>query len=309
MSNNLFFCFNHQNKAEAYIRALVSRGWEETKDPGQARFILADSNVNHRRKTLDSYHARGVKVFLYPHAARPNIFWDFPGQDFSGRVDAHFTISPGHVEIMRAYGYPYPIEVVGWHLSQIRPFRPREEIRRIVFAPIHPNNNGYLGAVDRDLNNRTFSRLLSVSPAIHNFELAVRYIGDLRSIGIWRAGGVQYIEGYKDQSTSEIDGADLVVSHQTYAFLAVARGIPTLMMGEDLPPRWGGSDREIKTVKSWEKYRDLMRYPLDILAGDPAELMSRAACSDEDIQDWRRRMIGDPFDPDRFVDRVEEYLS
>lgn len=302
-----FFCFNHQGKASAFVDALLARGWEKTNDPGEARFLLSDSNVNARGRTLAHYHAEGKKVFLYPHAARPNIFWDFPGQSFDGKIDAHLVSASGHIDIMRAYGFPYPLEVVGWHLCEIRPFSPRPDIRKVVFGPIHPNSNGFLCEVDRDLNLSTFTILHKLS-VILGFELIVRYIGDLRSIGIWKAGGITYIEGAKDHSTQEIDEADLVVSHQTFAYLAVARGIPTLMMGEDLPPRWGGTEGDIKTALSWDKYRDLMRYPLDILAGDPIELIRCASETDEPIREWRERMIGEPFDPERFVDRIEEML-
>jgi hypothetical protein len=305
--DNLFFCFNHQNKADSYIRALESRGWKKVSDPGEARFILSDSNVNHRRKTLDHYHAQGKKVFLYPHAARPNIFWDFPGQDFEGKIDAHFIAAAGHGEIMRSYGFPYPLEVAGWSLCPIRPFQAKPDIRRVVFAPIHPNSNGFLCTVDKRINKATFTILLRLAD-LCGFELLVRCIGELADNGIWKAGGVAYIQGRKDQSVGEIDAADLVVSHQTFAFLAVARGIPTLMMGESYAPRWGGSERELKTVRSWDVYKDLFRYPLDILEGDPVELVNRARESDESIRDWRERMIGEPFDPGAFVDRLEKYL-
>jgi hypothetical protein len=304
---NKFFTFNHQGKADAYIRAMTARGWQETKDPGEARFIFSDSNVLHRGKSLEVY-GRRAKVFIYPHAARPNIFWDFPGQDFAGRIDCHFVAAPGHAQVMKAYGFPHPIEVIGWSLSRILPFQPKKELKRILFGPIHPNSNGFLCALDRSLNRRAFETLLKVSD-ICNAELIVRHIGDLKVNNIWKAGGVTYIEGQKDQSTNEIDRADLVVSHQTFAYLAVARGIPTLMMGEADPPRWGGTEEALKYVKSWEKYKDLLMYPLDLLsAADPIALIESATCSDEAIRDWRESMIGRPFDTTRFADTLEGYL-
>lgn len=302
-----FFVFNHQGKADAFVYALTTRGWTQTKDPGQACFLLSDCDVKNRYRTLEGYHQRGVKIFLYPHAARPNIFWDFPGTPFAPFIDAHFVVSGGHARIMRAYGLPYDLQAVGWHLCPMLPFRPRAEVKRIVFAPIHPNSNGFLCRLDRELNVSSFRRLLSF--VNDQMTLTVRHIGSLQQNGIWKAGGIQYVDGARDLSYQEIDQADLVVSHQTYAYLAVARGVPTLMMGEWHAPRWGGSEKDLATVRSWEKYRDLLMYPLDILAEDdlPA-LVQRAIRSDCEIADWRDRLIGQPFQPDRFVKTLESYL-
>lgn len=304
-----FFCYNHQGKADAYIQALTTRGWRQIKDPGQALFILSDSDVLTRFKSLKEYHRRNIKIFLYPHAARPNIFWDFPDTRYAEFITAHFVAAEGHIEIMRAYGNPYPLEVVGWHLCPIHPFRPRTEIKRIVFAPIHPNNNGFLCKLDKELNQETFKRLQSLMT--DTISLTVRHLHDLKQNGLWRAGGVEYIEGKPDLSCLEIDQADLVVGHQTYPTLAVARGVPTLMMGEWHRPRWGGTEEKLSYVRSWEKYRDLLMYPLDILAPAEADLpalLNRAIQSDCDTADWRRRLIGEPFAPGRFVDALESFL-
>lgn len=302
-----FFCFNHQTKADAYIMALITRGWMQTSHIDQACFILADADVRGRNRTLSEYGRRGVNIFLYPHAARPNIFWDFPDTPYSDFVTAHFVATEGHIEIMRAYGNPYDLNAVGWHLSPIAPFRPRLEIRKILFAPIHPNSNGFLCRLDREINAEAFRRLLKL--VTDGVTLTVRHLHDLKKNGLWRAGGVEYLEGQPDLSYRQIDQADLVISHQTFGYMAVARGVPTLMMGEWHAPRWGGSEVELTTVMSWEKYQHLVIYPLDILAEqDPGVLATRAAHSDCEIADWRARMIGQPFDGDRFVDLVESYL-
>jgi hypothetical protein len=208
---------------------------------------------------------------------------------------------------MRAYGLRCPLKVVGWHFCPINPFKPRDRVKRILFAPIHPNSNGFLSRIDKDLNVRTFKRLLTL--LTDGIVLTVRYLHDLQQNGLWKAGGVEYILGTPDLSYREIDQSDLVVSHQTLAHLAVARGVPTLMMGEWLPPRWGGSEDAPAFVKSWDKYKDLLMYPLDVLAdGDLNDLVCRAIFSDVEIADWRNRLIGQPFDGDHFVDSLENYL-
>lgn len=302
-----FFCFNHQGKADAYIRALEARGWKQSTSIALARFVLADADVRGRQRQLAEAARRRKKIFLYPHAARPNIFWDFPGTSYSSFVTAHFVVSEGHIQIMKAYGNPYPLHAVGWHLCPILPFRARREIRNVLFGPIHPNSNGFLCRLDRQLNREAFERVRSL--ASEGVALTVRHLHDIKTNGLWRAGGVTYVEGSRDQSYAEIDQADLVVSHQTFAHLAIARGVPTLMMGEWHPPRWGGSEEALQMVRSWDRYRDLLAYPLDILAEEDTQaLATRATGCDCEIEDWRERLIGTPFDGDRFVDLVESYL-
>lgn len=304
---SLFFCFNHQGKADAYIQALTARGWTLTRQPGRARFILSDVDVYGREKALAEYHKLRIPIFLYPHAARPNIFWDFPGAPYSGFATAHFVSAEGHIDIMRAYGNKLPLHAVGWHLSPIVPFRPRMQVKRILFAPIHPNSNGFLGRLDKELNLQTLKKLLPLMEG--DVSVKVRYLHDLKQNGLWRAGGVEYMEGQADLSYRQVDEADLVVGHQTIAYISVARGVPTVMMGEWHTPRLGGTEEKLVTVRSWDKYKDLMMYPLDILAEDDTmALFNRAIESDCEIAEWRERLIGKPFAADHFVDVVESYL-
>jgi hypothetical protein len=304
---DIFFAYKHQGKEEAFRRALRSRGYEETKRPDEASIILSDMDISSRGRNLLEYSRQGKKIFLYPHGGIPNIFWDFPGYEPSPAVSAHFVAAPGHYEVMKAYGYPRPIEVVGWHLSGIRPFRPARDLRRILFAPIHPNNNGFLSRIDREINAETFRRAVRLATDERS-SLTVRYLGDLKSNGLWRAGGVMYLQGAPDLSHNEIDRADIVIAHHTFAYIAIARGAPTLMMGEAETPRVGGSEEKLVRSRNWDKYRDLMRYPLDILEGDPFSLAVQATESDRDIIQWRERMIGDVFQPGAFVDCLESYL-
>lgn len=304
-----FYFYNHQNKGMPLIKALQDAGYEWTAQAGYADFVFSDSDVPCRNRSLTSFHQRGKRVFLYSHAARPNLFNDFEGYPPSRFIDADFVQAAGHISILRAIGLDHPFEVTGWYLCPIRPFQPRERAYRVLFAPIHPNNNGTLSKVDRDLNVAVFRKLIPLADK-GLIKLTVRYLRGLERNNLWIQEGVDYIEGQPDQSYAQIDEADLVVSHQTFAHIAVARGVPTVMMGEDTPPRIGCEEhRDFKYVRSWEKYKDLLMYPLDILAEDDTlALFERAIRSDEDIAGWRARLIGGPFEPDRFIRTVEKYL-
>lgn len=139
----------------------------------------------------------------------------------------------------------------------------------------------------------------------------VRYIYSLESNGLRHEDGIIYKEGSTaGDPFHDMISADVVVSHQTFAWMAVAKGIPTVMMGENIPPHVGDLHAsEFRWAKSWKEYLRLIKYPLDILdEGDTYELLQRAGESDAAILDWKTRMIGEAFDPEKFVQIVENYL-
>jgi hypothetical protein len=227
---------------------------------------------------------------------------------YSNVITAQFVPTEGHAEIMRLYGNPYMLHAIGWHLCPVEPFKPRHQLKNILFAPIHPNSNGFLCKLDRELNAETYRRLLEFSRS-NNIKLTVRYLHKLEQNGLGVESGVRDLRGDPDQSFSEIDLADLVVAHHTFAYMAIARGVPTVMMGEWHAPRMGSKEHEMITAISWEKYQHLLAYTYDILAeADTLALFKRAIACDEEIADWRQRMIGEPFDGEKFATIVERYL-
>jgi hypothetical protein len=305
----IFYFYNHQNKGLPLVRAMEAAGWRWTSQSSHAQAIFSDSDVPSRSKSLTSFHQRGKKIFLYPHAARPNLFNDFEGYPPFPHTTAHFIPAIGHAEILRLIGLRHTFEVTGWYLCPIRPFQPREQVRKILFAPIHPNSNGTLSTADKKINADTMRKLMPLVES-GEIELTIRFLRGLEKNGLWPVDGVNYIEGQPDQSFEQIDAADVVVSHQTFAHIAVARGVPTVMMGEDVPPRIGCEEYgTFQYVRNFDRYKHLLMYPLDILAEEntPA-LLERAVRSDAEIADWRARLIGQPFDPCDFVPLVKKYL-
>jgi hypothetical protein len=260
---------------------------------------------------LEAAHASGTPVVMYPHAARPMVQWDGILAP-SPMTRCSFAHAPGGVEVLKRFGYPYPVEAAGWSLCPLRPFTPVERVRHIVYGPIHPNTNGWLHQDELSINRRAFERLRAYCRETGT-KLTVRYLRGLVQNGLEKVEGVSYVQGRADQSTAEIDQADLVVGHQTFAYLAAARGKPTLMMAEDIPPRSGNRLELYRYVASWEKYGDYLAYPLDILATDgsvaaTAALIERACAGDPAAAEWRARFIGQPFDGPAFVRTLESYL-
>lgn len=298
---------DHQNKSLFYREALAEAGWNFTdRDNVQGvRFILTDADW--REDMMEKARGRGVPVFLYPHAARPMVQYD--GCVEPKPVRCMFTHAEGGRELMRKIGYPNPVEVVGWSYSDVRPFQPVEEVNRILFAPIHPNANGYLHQVDRDLNRQTFAALVEYCRKV-KAELSVRYIGTPEECGLDAVNddGVEMHRGKKNNSTADMESADVVVAHQTFAYIAVALGIPTVMMGEDIPPRSGNTEEGFRYVDHWGDYKDDLMFPLDILAGDPADVIGRACAGCAAVESWKERFIGRSFDGAAFVEKLESYL-
>ena len=310
MNVKLCRVFDHQNKSAAYREALAAAGYAFTdRDNVQGvRFYLSDADW--RMGMMDQAHGRGIPVFLYPHAARPMVQYD--GCVQPNPVKAMFTHAEGGAEIMKRIGYPYPVEVVGWSFSEVRPFQSVKKIESILFAPIHPNANGYLNEVDKDLNRKTLRILLKYCRET-GISLSMRYIGSLADCGLSAVvaahqGEFEMHQGKKTNSWDDIEKHDIIVSHQTFAYSAVALGVPTVMMGEDVAPRSGNSEAGFRYVDHWEDYREYLMFPLDILNGDPAKVLKTAAKGSKAVEDWKKRFIGEPFDGSAFVEKLESYL-
>jgi len=120
---------------------------------------------------------------------------------------------------------------------------------------------------------------------------------------------VVYVKSSMDGSYSRLLESDIVVGHQTVAWMAVALGVPTLMMAEDMPTHFRNRGAEWINTPSWDKVVDLFRYPLDILnVDDTLALLEDTISTDCDIEDWKRRMIGEPIDNDKFLSEMERFL-
>jgi Zn ribbon nucleic-acid-binding protein len=302
-----FLCFAHQNKETLMQQALLPKYHQISLIGGNmedVKFVLTDSDVMGRANRLQKLADKGIaRFFVYPHAARPNLFNDY--YEPSPHTTAMLVSARGHIEILRSFGYPKSIEVIGWHLCPIQTFHPRPDPRKILFAPIHPKN----ADIDRDVNQRAFALLchLAHRDLIH---LTVRHIGPLSGSGLVHTEhpNIEYVQGQANGSYEQIDKADVVVAHQTYAYMAVARGVPTVMMAEDMPTHFlNGAG--YYCVRSWDKYGYLLQFPLDILKEDDTMgLLRRAAACDEEIAEWRERMIGEQFVAEQFVKTIERYL-
>lgn len=81
-------------------------------------------------------------------------------------------------------------------------------------------------------------------------------------------------------------------------------------MDEHVCPKAGNSSESFAYIRDWDKLAPLMMYPLDLnTTTDVNALITRASQTDEDIRDWRSRMIGRTFNGKEFVNFVNSYCD
>lgn len=317
LMSKVFYMTNHQNKSHKLAQALIDAGWTRsgTAIHPSVKCALFDHDVGPGgigfRSPLVELEKHGMPVMMFPHAARPNLQWDgmYPVWPHARVM---FTSTEEHGEVMRRYGYPIPTEAIGWIFCDQKPFKKVEKERNInvLFAPIHPNNNGFLHPIDKAINASVYSTLI-MTPGI---KVKVRHVKRADLNGLWHVSGVSWKLGKTEieDALADIDAADVVFGHQTLAYMAVARGKPLVMFGDQMVPKSGNDMKNMRFAKNYEKYRDLMKYPAEAenarCGPEMMKLIQRVISKDVG-KSWKERMIGSVFDPKHFVELVEKYSS
>ena len=127
-------------------------------------------------------------------------------------------------------------------------------------------------------------------------------------LGLEKVPGAFYQQANLDMdgSIKAIDEAEVVVTYPgTFATLAVSRGKPVVVYGQDICPHDGYSDKMMKYVKHWDDYREFMRYPYDISnkSHKAVEGIIRHAAVNEAVE-WRNRFIGEQMKANVLVDTL-----
>lgn len=294
---------DYQHKADRLRKAIAHAGHQVVSEWPDALLIDHDAQVAHYRRVIERAYSEEAKILLYSHGAPVIVAWDGIWKP-SQYVTAYLAQSPGQKAVMQAYKYPHPICVIGWHFCEQRKFSPALKLNRVLFAPWHPHSNGWLNPEIMTLNTRVYSKLIATG-----HKITVRCVRSLEENGLYPADMVENQQSNMtiEDAVKAIDAAQLVVSNPgTFASLAVARGKPVVMYGQDIQPHDGYSADGLRYVKSWDAYRDLMRYPYDITDSKPNATANiiHAAANQEAVQ-WRAQFIGEPFNPAEFVELLE----
>ncbi|WP_028065378.1 hypothetical protein [Solirubrobacter soli] len=295
---------DHYRRSVPFAYALSLAGHElVAPDAFGADVFLIDFDppLEGYRRLIDGHADAGAKVVLYPHAAGgPMLSYDAIWEPYE-RVDANFVAGVGHAEFLRRIEYPAPVHTIGWTSGDQRPFQPRADVRRVLFAPTHPNADGSMLGRLRDENAEVFTKLLE-GP----WKLTVRHIGTLEENGLWPVDGVEFVDGRTVPPIKNIDATDAVVAGAgSFPTISVSRGVPTVIYGQGSVVL-GLPDEETSPLRRGERYLDYVRFPFDVADGPLDEVVHAAASSPEGIADWRRRFVGHAFHPGRFAAAIEQ---
>lgn len=292
---------DHQNKSIGLVKAIGDYGKHQIVEFEQfADMLLIDHDVtSYYKNIIERYTLAGAKIVLYPHGATAHLAWDgvWP---VDSRVNAYLAQSEGQAEVMRRYGYPNPIYVTGWHWCEQKKFKETTpEKKTILFAPIHPQDSGFIYSKVKDLTTKALDYLCTLK----DFDITVRYLGDIKQNRLDDYSGINFVQGYADNSIADIDRADLVVSFGTFAYLAIARGIPTIMYRQSIPYFDGHNEENVRFASNYHLYEDFIKYPYDV---EDEPNIEKVVNSDKTIIQWKDKFIGEQINPERLNDSLEE---
>ena len=289
---------DHQHKSIGLIQAMMDNGVEISRVDPDILLIDCDFTVGHYPKTIEKAYQGGAEIVLYSHGAPVVVVWDSVWEPMQ-YTKAYLAQSPGQKWVMESYGYPVPITVVGWHFCPQLPFKPVDKLSKVLFAPWHPHGNGWMNPEEMELNAKVYEALRKMP-----YELTVRLVHTAEQNGLYLDDGVigQQSNLTLEGAIQAIDEAELIVSNLgTFACLAVARGKPVVVYGQDITPHDGFSFSGINYVKHWKEYRDYMRYPYGIADIEHA--------SKNEASDWRAKFIGDPLNADALMTALKGVLE
>ncbi|MFA5715011.1 MAG: hypothetical protein WC998_04695 [Candidatus Paceibacterota bacterium] len=293
-----FYINQYQNKGQAFKTALIKAGHVEDLDAPDVALFDRDRYIHNDREPRREVCAYiNSTIMVYPHSALPPWWYD-------GLVALHdyvkcvFVIGEGQKRAMNIIAPQARVETTGWPWCEVKPFNRPDEIRNILFAAIHPAG-GKLRPEALEANQSIMRDLIALPQSKYN--ISVRYVENRMRQGLRRYESINWIRGTADNSTTDIDNADLVIAEGTMMHLAVARGKPVIGINQHLPCRTNNHS-DLYTPHNWDKYGSGIAYPINY--GDaPLEALFDRAMTEQ--TQWRKDFVGDEMDPIMFAGKVE----
>jgi hypothetical protein len=300
-----FFVSAHQHKGRPYHAALKAAGHISLARHADVALYDREWYVHiapRLRPIVQEQVDRGAVIMVYPHSALPPWWYD-------GDVKVHpcvscvFVIGKGQKEAMKTIDPAARVEITGWPWSTQRPFRASKEVKRILFAPIHPAGGRLRSEAVQA--NKDIYRELKRTQAELKCKVTVRYIHELELQGLRPYSRFEWVEGRPDGSTTEIDQADVVIAEGTFLYLSVAQGKPTIGINQHIPVRPNKPSGTLKEAPAnWEKYGPEIAYPINFGSKPLLDLIELATNGEQ--SEWRNRFIGKSLDPYKFSAMVED---
>ena len=311
----MHFCYYpNRDKGKRFVDTLLDSGeYQITKNVGRADFLLVDYE-GRCPHDIDISLKRHIPVFIYPHAAMTFLAWDgmYP---VNKNITCNFIPSFGQRQVMWSYGYPCKTLVTGWPYSEVKPFEPynnKKDKLQILFAPLHnikESRKRFASSFWDEkfhANRIAFEMLLKIPES----QLTVYKVGDpLSDNNIPTHPDVTYLESdlsvAKSVKMISDPKYDLIVSFDTFAWIAVALGKPTIMYTQN--QRWQGV---LGPAGHWDKYNKKILYPYELMEMDLTEnLLLEILQSDSKINGWKNTFIGAPFSEYAFLYNVKTILE
>lgn len=294
-----YFVCPYQHKSKPFDDALKAAG--HTYDRVNPEVALFDRDWfmhNDKEPRHEVLRYPNSTIMVYPHSALPP--WWYDGLiKIQPYVKCVFVIGEGQKKAMQVIAPEAHVETTGWPWCDIVPFRELSQVKKILFAPVHPAG-GRLRPEALEAN-RTILRKLS--HLADQYDITVRYVGNRHQQGLRRNAGMTWVQGFEDGTIAELDAADVVIAEGTMMYMSVARGKPTIGINQHLPVRANKmSDRY--TPHNWDKYGPDMAYPINFGDAPLAKLIDKAVSGEQ--SEWRKNFIGDKIDASDFATKVEK---
>lgn len=299
-----FYIAWNRNSDVMFLRALLDAGFEGVGRPEKSDFILHDAI----HAGLGAY-LQNRPNFIYPHTPNSWFMWDgILGPD---PTCCNFVCGEAGVKGMHLYGYPHRVEAIGFTRTEVRPFRPSQG-KDLLIVPAHAQQHGehvypeYMSWVMQTLdfvfrNRPAFGK---ITLCWNEQRLPARLVEDMAQLEVTYA----YANPFSDtdplqQMIRRIESADLVMACNTTGCISVALGKPTVFFSERRRPR--STPREALHT---ELYWHLVRFPVQAEDLSIDELLAIRRAPNAEIENWKTQNIGGPFNADKFIRTVKEYL-
>lgn len=301
-----FSAILNKDAGAAYVQALQAAGHEFMTNDKEADFMLIDcEHAGGPMKRIANF-LKTRPVFVYPHSPLAYFIWD--GHYTILPVQCNFVIGEAAVRSMKAYGYPNRVEACGWTRCEIREFQSTRGTR-LLFVPARTRGDGQY--TNSSYAENTPKALRFILDNLKSFEhVTICYVNDFVNEADYEGSGIEFIKTTPNRSASptadmlkHIEAADIVISCETVACLAVARGIPTVIYNAKAVPATG-----YVPAAKYELYRQYYQFPLVLEDMTIKDVLNVRYVPCSRVEKWKEWNIGGPFDAEKFISIVREYV-
>ena len=301
-----FYIFERRDSSSIYKNTLISAGYVNVSDPRHADFLLYDLEHEAYLPTIKSFADQKKPIFEYPHSANSWYFWDGFHKEFP--VSCNFVFTDDIKSAMISYGYKSRAEPCGFSFSEVKQSTPTAR-KTLLYAPMHTmgmEGSDFLRPpASFELNRKTLDKVFQLAPLFER--VTIRYGKTFEASGMYdpRLKNVHFEKAVLKSADciQSIQRHDVVIAAGTLAYISVALGKPTILFNQK-----NEAPREMNmTVKSYEKYKHFLDYPIQISDMTDEQIMNFAG--NERVEQWKKSNIGEAFNASKFLGVIREYVK